>query len=129
MKMRMWTTHLHDAGLYSGPEVLVVKDGFCWPAFFLTFVWALWHRMWLTAVLLLAGSLAVGAGGELAGLSQTAQAALGLGFSIFIGTSANDWRRASLRRRGWDDGSSVVAANREAAEWRLFQHDEGMVLR
>ena len=129
MKMRIWTAHLHDAGLYSGPEIVLVKDGFCWPAFFVPLLWALWHRMWLTALLLVVGALVLGVGMDLLGLSPAAQFVLGVGVAVYIGLSANDWRRASLRRRGWDDGSSVVAENREAAEWRLFQHEGSVALR
>lgn len=129
MKLRMYTTHRHDAGLYAGPEILLVKDGFSWPAFFLGPIWALWHRMWLTALLIFVASLVVGVAGELSGLSSAAQTVLGLGFAVVVGVNANDWRRSSLHRRGWDDGASVLATTREAAEWRLFQYDEGMALR
>ena len=29
-----------------------IAEGFSWGAFFLTLIWALWHRLWLVAALL-----------------------------------------------------------------------------
>ena len=27
-------------------DVVLIKDGFSWPAFFFSLIWALWHRLW-----------------------------------------------------------------------------------
>lgn len=129
MKLRVWTTHRRDAGLYAAPDVVLVKEGFCWPALLVPLVWALWHRMWLTFALLLLGATMLGMVATFAGLTPAAELALGLGAAIYVGMSANDWRRASLRRRGWDEGPAVVAASQEGAELRLFQTESGMFLR
>lgn len=129
MKLRVWTTHRRDAGLYAAPDVVLVKEGFCWPALLVPLVWALWHRMWLTFALLLLGAAMLGMVATFAGLTPAAELALAFGAAIYVGMSANDWRRASLRRRGWDEGPAVVAASQEGAELRLFQTESGMFLR
>ncbi|MFN4088831.1 MAG: DUF2628 domain-containing protein, partial [Alphaproteobacteria bacterium] len=123
MKMRFWTSHRHDAGLYSGPRIVLVKEGFCWPAFFLPLPWALWHRMWLTALLLVVVPLLLGIAMDFGGLSRMAQTVAGIGVALYIGLNANDWRRASLRRKGWDEGPPVLAPNRDAAELRFFRNE------
>ena len=33
-----------------GGKILAVKNGFCWPAFFFTFGWAIFNRLWLIAI-------------------------------------------------------------------------------
>ena len=118
--MRIYTAHRRDAGLYAEPETVLVKEGFSWPAFFFTALWALWHRMWLTALLILAAEIALGIFGDRLNLSSGAEFAVSLGFLLFVGFGANDWRRRSLRRRGFDEGTPVAAASLDAAEFRFF---------
>ena len=36
-----------------------MRDGFSWAAFVLTFLWALWNRMWIVAAVILAVMAAV----------------------------------------------------------------------
>ena len=47
--MNVYTVHLRRHGLDPDRDLLVVKEGFSWPAFFLSFLWALWHRLWVPA--------------------------------------------------------------------------------
>lgn len=119
--MRAYTAHSRARGLFEEPDLLLVKEGFCWPAFLFGWLWALWHRMWLTALLLLLVELALAAAAERLGLATAAQVALAFGMMLFVGFAANDWRRRSLRRRGFEEGPAVVGANQAAAEWRLLQ--------
>ena len=40
-------------------DTAVIKDGFSWPAFFFSFIWALFKRLWLLAIaLFVAGMVA-----------------------------------------------------------------------
>ena len=112
--MRVFTSHQRSA------DLLLVKEGFSWPAFFFSALWALWHRMWLTAVLLAAAAAAVGALAENLRLHSVAETALSLGVMLFVGFGANDWLRRSLWRRGYAEGPIVVAPDRDSAEWRLL---------
>ena len=119
--MHVYTSHRRSAGLFEPPELVLVKEGFCWPAFLFTVLWTLWHRMWLAALLLLLAQGALGAVATAAGLHPLAEAALSLGFMLFVGFGGNDWRRGSLRRRRFADGPVVAAADRDMGEWRLLE--------
>ena len=44
MKTRLYTVHLLDDASDDG--LVLVKEGFSWPAFFVAVPWALFHRMW-----------------------------------------------------------------------------------
>ena len=33
-----------------GSKIIAIKHGFCWPAFFLTFGWAIFKRLWVVAI-------------------------------------------------------------------------------
>ena len=43
--------------IYQQPDgqLVPVKQGFSWPAFFFTFLWAIYHRLWLAALVLCVG--------------------------------------------------------------------------
>ena len=50
--MRLYTVHQNPDPL-SGNDLVFVKEGFCWPAFFFPMLWPLWHRLWLVALMVL----------------------------------------------------------------------------
>ena len=100
--------------------MVLVREGFCWPAFFLTVLWALRHRLWRTLVVL----LAIGAGLEaalyFAGADDVTVIAARLAYSLIVGFDANEWRREGLLRRGYRSLGVVAAAGREVALRRFF---------
>ena len=57
--MRIFTVHLRRHGLDPDHDLIVVKEGFSWPAFFLTGFWALCQRLWLAAALMFAAVAAI----------------------------------------------------------------------
>ncbi|TVR99733.1 MAG: DUF2628 domain-containing protein [Rhodospirillales bacterium] len=118
--MRTYTIHLRRHGLDPDRDIAVVKEGFCWPAFFFSVLWALWHRMWLAAVgfFLFHGLINVLINWARPG--YYAEAALSLGVSVLIGMFANDLRRWSLARQGFVEEGPVLAPDAESAEQRFF---------
>jgi hypothetical protein len=120
--MRIYTVHLGPIpeGAPAGAErdMVLVKEGFSWPAFYFSVLWALYHRMWLTVALLFAVAALLGAAVE--ALDPARQAAVSLGFSALVGSFANDWRRAALESRGFEEAGVVAARGLEAAEHRVL---------
>ncbi len=117
--MRIYTIHLPPRFGHPDADPVTVKEGFNWAAAIFTVPWALWHRMWLVAIGLGVAITAVGAGGMLLGLGPESRAAIVLGYAVLVGFHANDWRRRSLERRGFDD-AGIVAAPRADAALRRF---------
>ena len=117
--MRIYTIHLPPRFGPADADPVIVKEGFNWAAAIFTVPWALWHRMWLAAIGLLATSAAIGAGAALLGLGPVSRAALTLGYAVLVGFHANDWRRWSLGRRDYED-AGIVAAPRVDAALRRF---------
>ena len=123
--MRIFTVHL---GPRSGPfagagarELVLVKEGFCWPAALFTVLWALWHRLWFTAAgLVLVPGVVYGAV-QYADLDTSVQVATALGIRLVIGVFANDWRRLELKRRGFEEAGVVAARGLDAAELRACE--------
>jgi hypothetical protein len=110
------------AGLIAGPEEdpVLVREGFAWLAALLGPVWALWHRLWGLAALILAAELLVAALVELA-RAPALEIAGALVLALLVGHAANDWRRASLSRRGAPAIAIVAAPDSEAAMLRYLE--------
>jgi hypothetical protein len=102
-------------------DVVLVKDGFSWPAFFFTLIWALWHRLWFFALIIAASGVAIGFASEMLNLDPLTDAAVGFAWSVLIGFEANDARRRALARRDYDVEDVVLAINLAQAEHRFFQ--------
>ena len=120
MRTTMYSVHVRGRGR-ADEDVALVKDGFSWPAFFFTVIWALWHRLWFLALVILASGVAIGFASELLELDPLTDAAVGLAWSVLIGFEANDARRRALARRDYDLEDIVLAINLAQAEHRFFQ--------
>jgi hypothetical protein len=116
---KAYTAHVRGRG-GADRDIVFVKDGFSWPAFFLTGIWALWHRLWFFALIVFAGGIAISLVSELLSLDPLTDAALGLGWAVLVGYEANDARRRALASRGYDVEDIVLGQNLTQAEHRFF---------
>lgn len=119
--MRVYTIHLRHGGLNPDRDLVAVKEGFSWPAFWLSVPWALWHRMWLAALAFLVVGLAVEAAIGALGLDPESLGVVALGIACAIGFLANDLRRSALVRRGFVPAGVAVGANADEALHRFLQ--------
>lgn len=117
--MRVYTAHYRPTAAPPDREIVLVKEGFCWPALFFSALWALWHRMWIEAAVFVVASLALEAAAEFVGLAPLGVSAAGVGLSLLIGYVANDLRRASLERRGFRLAGVVAGRDHDTALARL----------
>ncbi len=119
MSLRVFTVHRPPArtkrweALDPLPEL--VKEGFSWPAFVFGVAWALYHKLWLVAAALVAVSAVIGVAFEQFQLGETAAALTFFALAVLVGLMGNDWRRASLRRRGYLEDGVVTASDAETA--------------
>ena len=112
--MRIYTVHTLAWSAAADGDAIFVKEGFSWPALFFGSLWALWHGMWLTALVVFILGAVVGAAGEYAGLVPEANAVLQFVIQFSLGLWGNDLRRRKLRLRGYTE--RAVAAGRRVAE-------------
>lgn len=121
--MRFYTVHVARrpwAPESALDEARAVKDGFSWPAFFFSFVWALWRRLWLVAALIFGVEFATGLAADGLGLDVVTETAVSLGIAVIIGWTANDLVRRNLERRGLNEAAVVMAESEEDAIERYF---------
>jgi Protein of unknown function (DUF2628) len=117
--MRVYTVHENPA--YDDERrVVLVKEGFCWPALFFTIVWAVYRRVWLGLGLYLLGLVAVSLL-EMALLPDAgAVSVFDILYALLVGAVANDVRRASLKGRGYREAGVVIGETLDDAEHHWF---------
>ncbi len=93
------------------PDVVLIKEGFCWPALFMPVLWLLYRRQFwgLLAYLALSGILS--AVTYIVGMDYISVSMLTLVLSLVVAAQANDWRRWRLGARGYELASVVAAGN------------------
>ena len=116
---RVYTAHVRGRG-GADSDIVFVKDGFSWPAFLFTGIWALWHRLWFFALVVFASGTAIGLESELLELDPLTDAAVALAWSVLVGYEANDAHRRALARRDYDVEDIVLGQSLSQAEHRFF---------
>ena len=124
--MNLYAVHLRRHGLDPDRDVVVVKEGFCWPAFFLSVLWALWTRLWLAAALFLSAQGLVNLGVYLFHPDPLSQGILSLGLAVIFGYVANDLRQQKLSRQGFALSAVVNGKNSDQAYSRFLDHEPGL---
>jgi hypothetical protein len=124
--MRVFTVHLRRHGLDPDKDVRLVKEGFNWPAVLFSFLWALWHRMWWTALGLFV--IITGAGLAVEGLlsDPLARGAVMLALYAAVGFVANDLMRRHLAARGFAEIGPVCGEDRDHALYRFLDADPAL---
>jgi hypothetical protein len=121
----LYSVHLRTWSASPDRDAVFVREGFAWGAFVFSLGWALWHRLWVPAILLAGAIAALTLAEELLELHPLIAHAASFGLAVLIGFEANDWRREGLRRRGFAEAGLVSAANLGEAEHDFFtrRHD------
>ncbi len=104
----------------SDSDVVLIAEGFNWPALIFGPFWALWHGMWRTAFVLLVIGAALGGLGTLIGITPDVVSVFQALVQIGLGLWGNDLRRAALALRGYVERAVVSGRNQEEAEQRYF---------
>ncbi len=118
--MRIYTVHLPPWTAGGTEDAVFLREGFAWLGALFGPFWALAHGLWITALALIAGLTAITLARLLLGLDPATVGALGLGYFIILGFSAQDLRRRALKKRGYRFDRVIAARNRVGAELRYF---------
>jgi hypothetical protein len=119
--MKIYTVHAKSGveGKYHSP--VFVREGFNWHAFVLTLFWALYHKLWKPAAIIIAFQLFLELLAYWEAVSFLSMCAMQLGFNVLVGFQANDWLRAKLRARGMLVVDIVAADSLMRAELRYLE--------
>jgi len=101
-------------------RVAFIREGFAWAALAFTWIWALWHRMWVMAALLFALSALLTVAVKLELLGPGLAATMDFAIALLFAFEARDLQLKSLERVGFRRAGLIQASTREAAELAFF---------
>ena len=120
MIYRAWQVLQRPAMPGRDPDVVLVKDGICWPALFVPVLWGLYRQQWLFVLAVLGVSLLLLIA-ALLGLDPVTEGALTLLVNVAAALFANDWRtwRLEAERRWFLElaDEAAVPANQPRKPW------------
>lgn len=106
---------------YPTGKIEAVKQGWSWPGFFFTIIWAFFKRMWMLGGILVFAEFVlpylIGAkeGEFLGNLIEFILWLVNLIMPFVFGANGNHWREQNLLRRGYECRVAVTAATAEGA--------------
>lgn len=116
----IYTVHENSALAEPSERIVLVREGYAFWAFVFHLLWLLYHRCWRISALVAVLLVAIVKLGAMAGLSPLAVMVMQFGLQFWLGGVAQDCRRASLRRSGYDEIAVVCAESELLAERRYF---------
>ncbi len=119
--MRRYTVHWRRSAGDPDRNLVLIREAFSWLAFLFAGFWALWHRMWLIGVGLIAADIALDAIPELVGANPWPYAVFALAMHVIVGFVAGDLQRRALDKRGYEEVAVVGAAGLDDAETRFLE--------
>jgi hypothetical protein len=111
---------VHNRRGASPDEAIFVPEGFSTGALVFTVLWALWHRMWLVAAVLLAVMVAIALAGNYFGLGEWVTALASFVVSLLFGFEARDLQRRSLIAAGYSQIGFSHGRDLDDAEIRYY---------
>ena len=124
--MITYTVHLRRHGLDPDRDMVLVKEGFSWPAFFLSFLWALWHRLWMAAALIVVVNGIASFCIHFLRPDPLTQTAVAVGIAAIIGYLANDARQDKLARLGFAFVGVVSGLDKDHALRRFLDTEPAL---
>ena len=99
----------------------MLRDGFSFFAFALSFFWLIFNRMWLVLLGYVAVLVLVALAAQLGQLSEHAVLLLQGGINLLLGFHAYDLQGWVLKRRGYRLAGVLVAESELAAQRRYYE--------
>ncbi|MCC7272149.1 MAG: DUF2628 domain-containing protein [Alphaproteobacteria bacterium] len=107
--MRVYSVHRR------GADIVAVREGFSWFALVAPFLWALWHRMWIWGVAMLAVDLVLGGAWDHGWLDAPETAIIAVGVAFLFAAEAHDLYRRTLFWRGYAEEGLSTGRDADAA--------------
>jgi len=123
--LKIYSVHVRPADAGREQDIVLVREGFSVWAFLFQVLWALYHRLWLVALLFLVIGVASEALAAWFGLSPGGKLVLAVATATLIGAEANNLRRWTLARRGYQEVDIIAAHSLDEAEERHFGNGLG----
>lgn len=124
-RLKIYTVHTNPDATSLEDGVRFVPESFSLWAFVFTLFWALYHRLWGFALVILSINAVLFVAAEEALLNETAVAILQVALQLWVGYQAHDALRGGLRSRGYAMTALTSGENQIRAEQRYFDRHAG----
>ena len=105
------------------PDVVLIKEGFCWPALFVPLLWLIYRLQFLGLLAYLSATAILSAAVKYTGMEPLLGLSLSIVLSLLVASLANDWRRWRLAAKGYELVTIAAADNLRQAEQKIFHCD------
>lgn len=120
--MKIYTVYVNKSCADYLENARFIKEGFSlWAAVFHVF-WAIFNRMWLCAAALIVVNICFFVLEKYGIMSANTLAILQTAFFFILGFEANDWKRADLEKKGWQQLDIIAAKNEQEAQARFYNN-------
>jgi hypothetical protein len=113
--MSLYLIYLRRHGLDPDQDVAVLKEGFSWPAFFFTIIWAFWCRLWMATIIFILAQVALYLFFNIIQLNQLSQGIVFIGLAVMFGYLANEIHQLKLSKEGFELFAIVKGKNKDQA--------------
>ena len=107
----------------TGPDVILIKEGFCWPALFVPLLWLIYRLQFLGLLAYLSATAILSGAVKYSGMEPLLGLLLSVVLSLLVASLANDWRRWRLTANGYELVAIAAADNLLQAEIKIFHSD------
>ena len=102
------------------PDVVLIKEGFCWPAFVAPPLWLIYHLQVLGLLVYVSVTTVLSTAVIYSVVDPLTGLLLAVILSFLVASLANDWRRWRLTTIGYQLVAITVANNLHHAEEKFF---------
>ena len=107
---------------YKIEDVICLKDGFSWLAFFFGPFWFLYHKMLKEFLILVAVHIVFANLSQNNFLGNIDFFVLQIGFAILVAINANFWRALYLKKQHYQFASAIISSNCDLALVKFISH-------
>ena len=123
--MKIYTVHHRQEASGSltglGEDVVLVKEGFSWPAFFVPPIWLVYKRMWIVLAFYITATAGLMVLGQSIIVPESAMFVGTFVLNLILGLEGNDLYRWTLGRLRHREQAVVIGRNLVTAEQRYFE--------
>lgn len=125
--MRSYTVHELSGAPADGKGIVLVREGFNWPAACFALVWLIFKRQWVVAAFYFALSALLLAVAKWFSASEALLSVITIMLQGFLGVAAHDLMRWTLARQGYREIGVASGVDLQEAERDFFRHWTGPI--
>ena len=122
--MEIFTIYSNDQNSWVNMDVVAIKEGFSWEAFFFLPLWVLWHRLWWLFIGILGMFFLIKQIDYIFFSFYYSEILIIIFIGFILGLFGNDIRRRDLERRGYSFLDVILDVSPDSALEKFYQSND-----